>query len=106
MAKRKPVDKIEIAVKAALAEGLSYGKYMAKYNWDPPCLHPFRDVYDTPEVKRCKVCGREIPKPRLRMNAKTCCAVCGDELHRKSYAERQRRNREEKEKGDAPTDQS
>lgn len=105
MAKRKPVDRIEIVVKAALAEGLSYGKYMALHNWDPPCLREFWDAYDAPEVKRCKVCGREIPKPRLRLNAKTCCAACGDALKRRTDADRQRRVREEK-KGGAPTDQS
>ncbi len=106
MAKKKPVDKIEVVVTAALTEGLSYGKYMAKYNWDPPCLRQFRDVYDAPEVKRCKVCGEEIPEPRLRMNAKTCCAVCGDELRRRDRVECQRRAREEKKKSGTPTDQS
>lgn len=106
MAKRKPVDRIEIVVKAALAEGLSYGKYMAKCNWDPPCLREFWDVYDAPEVKRCKVCGQEIPKPRLRMNAKTCCAACSDELRRRGTIDCHRRANEEKKKGGAPTDQS
>lgn len=90
MAKKKPVDKIGIVNSAALAEGLSYGKYMAKHNWDPPCLHPFRDVYDTPEVKRCTICGNAIPKPRLRANAKTCCASCGDKLHAQSVQKAQR----------------
>lgn len=103
---RKAIDKIVIVNTAARAEGLSYGKYMAKYNWEPPCLRPFRDVYDTPEVKLCKVCGQEIPKPRLRMNAKTCCAVCGDELRRRDGVQRQRKIREEKKKDGALTDQS
>lgn len=106
MAKRKPLDPLAICALAAQAEGLSYGKYMVKYSYDPPCLWPFRDAYDAPEVKHCEICGKEIPKHRLRVNAKTCCPAHGEELNRRGSVERQRRIREEKKKGGAPTDQS
>lgn len=60
-------DRLSLIVSAALAEGLSYGKYMLKYNYDPPCLKnppPRASPEKPPDVRRrtfppkeCRHCG-------------------------------------------------
>lgn len=64
----KDLDKLTIISLAAQREGLSYGKYMVKYNYHPPCLEEIpvegeprpkkRDKKPTtPIMKQCPQCG-------------------------------------------------
>lgn len=63
--KKKEIDNLAVCSTAALAEGLSYGKYMAKYNCRPPCLVgveavPIVKVETEKRVRNCKWCGKEF----------------------------------------------
>lgn len=87
--KRKPLDKLTILSLAAQKEGLSYGKYMAKYNYDPPCLRdPQELLYPKPEIpenlegfepvkwqKQCPVCGKSFPGNKRTYCSDQCYAV-------------------------------
>lgn len=49
---KTPLDYLTLCSIAAQKEGLSYGKYMAKYNYAPPCLDGLQDeIMRQPEKK-------------------------------------------------------
>lgn len=52
--KAKPMDKLTILSIAAQKEGLSYGKYMVKYNYAPPCLN-IQPEEIVPPVKKATI---------------------------------------------------
>lgn len=91
MAKKEKMDAISTIVSAALAQGLSYGKYMAKYNYRPPCIYGIEqkkqkkpeDLDFDQEVtdKICVICGNAFPPGRSRQ-AKTCSLECSAALER------------------------
>lgn len=55
MGKRKtPPDRLTLCSIAAQKEGMSYGKYMAKYNYAPPCLDGLLDEIMRQPVKKSK----------------------------------------------------
>lgn len=98
MAKSKKPDAISTIVSAALAEGLSYGKYMAKYGYRPPCIYgaqekppekkpepkPVPTDYEADVTdKVCVICGGNFPPGRSRQS-KTCCKECGEKLTRRT----------------------
>lgn len=82
----KKQDNLSIIVTAALAEGLSYGKYIAMYNYDPPCLKTpaegssgadkpkKRNGYQPkpPKTRICPQCGKEFTAVR-RIYCSTDC---------------------------------
>lgn len=91
-------DRLSLIVSAALAEGLSYGKYMQKYNYDPPCLKnpppraspakscaPVRKSFP-PKV--CRHCG--IAFTPHHNSQRYCTPKCQQahkqELYRRRYA--------------------
>lgn len=100
--KRKPLDKLTILSLAAQREGLSYGKYMAKYNYDPPCLRqPQELLYQKPEIpenlealepvkgeKQCPVCGKCFPSGTRRV-------YCSEECYAKNTSVREKARRAE-----------
>ena len=104
MAKKKAMDNLAKDAAAALAAGMSYGKWKAIHG-------DTRDVNETKEVivqegwSICVHCGK-VFKPRTRRPQKYCDTVCQeDALHerdREKYLARsreyQRRKREEERK--------
>lgn len=100
--KRKPMDKLTIISLAAQKEGLSYGKYMTKYNYDPPCLRqPQELLYTKPEIpenletsepvkweKQCPVCGKRFPSGTRRV-------YCSKGCYAKNASDRQKTRRAE-----------
>lgn len=78
MAKKKKIlDRITIISMAAEKEGLSYGKYMAKHNYAPPCLENVPEEGITVEEKP-DVAGNlngEVEKP---IRWEKSCVVCGE----------------------------
>lgn len=109
--KRKPLDKLTIISIAAQKEGLSYGKYMAKYGYHPPCLNNLPEEIIPPEpktaipeylkdmekdfqdqgekLKKCKVCGGlyEPIRGNQRYCSKACNEVARKERERKKVLE-------------------
>lgn len=75
--KHKPMDRLTIISIAAQKEGISYGKYMAKYKYDPPCLK------NLPEETFPPVKGAAIPEhlknmePHTPHRALRNCRYCG-----------------------------
>lgn len=79
-------DNLSIIVNAALAEGLSYGKYMVRYNYDPPCLKkPTESRSGAEKAKKsagykpkraktriCPQCGKEFETNRRRYCSTEC----------------------------------
>lgn len=96
----KPLDKLTICSLAAQAEGLSYGKYMAKYNYHPPCLEerPAEDRArpEKPEKKAAAPKMRECPQCKKMFRADSNRRYCGYDCQqkhniqamKKRYAER------------------
>lgn len=61
--KKNPLDALALCAIAAWDEGLSYGKYMAKYGYRPPCLEGLEEPKQKkkqPEVRKCAKCGAEF----------------------------------------------
>lgn len=96
----KPLDKLTIISLAAQAEGLSYGKYMVKYNYHPPCLaeapaegelQPKKRV-EEPRPQKKKQCPQCKKMFRADSNRRYCCYDCQQEHNiqamKKRYAER------------------
>lgn len=88
----KKKDNISIIVDAALAEGLSYGKYMVKYNYDPPCIKKPKTEEPAPiekavpksepilKVRICPQCGKEFRTVR-----RTYCSTDCQQDHKRKY---------------------
>lgn len=85
-------DKLTIISLAAQAEGLSYGKYMVKYNYHPPCLeeHPAEDgaLAEKPEKKATAPKMRECPQCkkifRVESNNQRYCSYACQQNHNKA----------------------
>lgn len=100
---KTPPDHLTLCSIAAHKEGLSYGKYMAKHNYSPPCLNGLLNeimrqpqkkakpeylknmeadfIPWQPPKKQCIWCGEQfIPK---RMDQKYCGANCQYEAIKK-----------------------
>lgn len=102
--KAKPMDRLTILSIAAQKEGLSYGKYMAKYNYAPPCLNNLpeeimppvkksaipeyrKEDYIAPlEMRECKFCGDTF-QPEKR-NQLYCGRNCSYEAAKKRDREK------------------
>lgn len=120
MAKKKKMDRIDLKVAAARAEGLSYGQWVAKHPEGlPPGFKPQEpeelEEIETPgpvpatpkkkkqqypptrmpDSRRCAVCGQTF-KPKA-CNTKYCCFECA----RKANAERARNRRRSQKQGAA-----
>ncbi len=75
--KAKPMDRLTILSIAAQKEGLSYGKYMVKYNYAPPCLNNLPEE-TFPPVKKAAI--PEYLKnmgPDFQRRAMRSCRYCG-----------------------------
>lgn len=90
---KKPPDHLTLCSIAAQKEGLSYGKYMAKHNYHPPCLDDLLDeimrqqnmeadfIPWQPPKKQCAWCGEWFI--RKGTNQKYCGANCQYEAFKK-----------------------
>lgn len=78
--KAKPMDRLTIVSIAAQKEGLSYGKYMVKHGYAPPCLNNLPEEIIPPvkkatipeylkdieqdfkarELRKCRYCGKKF----------------------------------------------
>lgn len=100
--KAKPMDRLTILSIAAQKEGLSYGKYMVKYNYDPPCLKNLPEEIIPPAKKdtvpqylkdmepyikpqrNCRHCGKSFePESGNQF-------YCTQECHRKAAKAREK----------------
>lgn len=97
----KKLDKLTIISRAAQREGLSYGKYMVKYNYHPPCLEEIPVAGEprpkkrekkptTPITKQCPQCGKMF---RAESNNQRYCSYDCQYKHNKAamkkrYAEK------------------
>lgn len=94
----KPLDKLTIISLAAQAEGLSYGHYMAKYDYHPPCLeeHPTEDSEQaenkkterkpaTPKMKECPQCGKMF---QVGSHVRRYCSYDCQQNHNKAVAKK------------------
>lgn len=70
----KPLDRLTICSLAAQAEGLSYGKYMVKYNYHPPCLEE-RPAENKPRPK--KTAYEHTDPDTLVKLTESVCPQCG-----------------------------
>lgn len=98
----KKKDDICVIVTAALAEGLSYGKYMAKYNYDPPCLKSLSEgnyggdngkettQKEQPKeiLKVCPQCGKEFLTIRRIYCSTDCQQEHNAEYNKRAYIKR------------------
>lgn len=97
----KKQDNLSIIVNAALAEGLSYGKYMARYNYDPPCIKNPTDSHTAPdkakrkvtsrrrneEMRICPWCGESFRTVKRTYCSMTCQQIAATERRKKKSAE-------------------
>lgn len=75
--KAKPMDRLTILSIAAQKEGLSYGKYMAKYNYAPPCLNNLPEEIMPPVKKSAILEHLKNMEPYSPHRALRNCRYCG-----------------------------
>lgn len=76
------MDRLAMAASAALAAGMSYGKWKAlNPNWEPPKEKPPEKIKGY-----CKCCGTPIPADSKRF--KYCSDECADKRSAELYRER------------------
>lgn len=80
--KAKPMDRLTILSIAAQKEGLSYGKYMAKYNYEPPCLKNLPEEI-LPPVKEAAP-ARYLKGTEPYIKAQRKCRYCGESFEPKN----------------------
>ena len=93
MKKNNTPDNLTLCATAAIEAGMSYGKYMAKYGWNPPIM---RYQQEEPEGREagmivCPECGKRFKKSN---HGKVYCSIeCSS---RRASRMNQRRYRERK----------
>lgn len=87
----KKLDKLTIISLAAQREGLSYGKYMEKYDYRPPCLEErpaenraqvekTKKKPAAPKMKECPQCGKMF---RIESHVRRYCSYDCQQNHNK-----------------------
>lgn len=107
--KKKPLDKLTLCSIAAQKEGLSYGKYMSKYSYDPPCLKNLPED-PIPPVKKAAIPQYLQDEDYIAPLGMRECRFCGETFQPKqrnqfycgrncSYEAQKKRDREKNERG-------
>lgn len=93
--RKQPLDRLTLCAIAAEWEGLSYGKYMVRYDYRPPCLgyapkeqrppDPLPTTLEAVHTLVCPECGKQFFAVRKRTY---CCYDCQYRHNRKAMAQR------------------
>lgn len=78
--KKKELDRLTLISIAAEKEGLSYGKYMVKYNYNPPCLE---GIQEESLGKDRRVARNLVEEDYIPEKPKKQCIVCGEWFQQK-----------------------
>lgn len=87
----KQPDRLTQINNAALAAGMSYGKYMVMHNYNPPIYAD--TVADGVSVKVCKQCGKPFSVIGRPHNMSYCCYKCQDDAGKERYRARYKRRK-------------
>lgn len=98
MKKNSAPDNLTLCATAAIKAGMSYGKYMAKYGWNPPIMRPEPEKIGDAEKAVgtgidmiCGHCGTAFRQSRK--DQKYCSSAC-QMKHSHDAANRRKRNKE------------
>lgn len=91
MKKNSTPDNLTLCATAAIKAGMSYGKYMAKYGWNPPIMRQQQPEEHEDNMIVCPECGKRFKKSS---HGKVYCSIeCSS---RRASRMTQRRQREKK----------
>lgn len=62
MKKNNTPDNLTLCATAAIEAGMSYGKYMAKYGWNPPIMRQQEPEGHEDNMIVCPECGKQFYK--------------------------------------------
>lgn len=91
MKKNNTPDTLTLCAAAAIKAGMSYGKYMAKYGWNPPIMRQQEPEEREDEMIVCPECGKRFKKSA---HGKVYCSM--ECLERRSRKIDRRKLREKK----------
>lgn len=87
MKKNNTPDNLTLCATAAINAGMSYGKYMAKYGWNPPIMRPEPEPEDYEnDIITCPECGKRFR--RTGKHLVYCCFECYRTFHARAAKQR------------------
>lgn len=89
MKKNNTPDNLTLCAAAAIEAGMSYGKYMAKYGWNPPIMRPESEDSENNMIT-CPECGKRFKKsPHGKVYCSIeCSARRASRMNQRRYRER------------------
>lgn len=89
--KARKIDNLAICAIAATDAGMTYGKYMAKYNWHPPVTRQEPDLSAWDDLRICQCCGQPFHGDYhfRRFCSYECRYLYGNMRKRKGFAKQQ-----------------